>query len=63
MENMLTGKVMTALPLGYAAIAAAVTVGAAKAWDQLEVTTDEKLEEVNKTIDQFQDSISQANEK
>jgi hypothetical protein len=33
MENMLTGKVMTALPLGYAAIAAAVTVGAAKAWD------------------------------
>ena len=63
MENMLTGKVMTALPLGYAAIAAAVTVGAAKAWDQLEVTTDEKLEEVGKTIDQFQDSISQANEK
>lgn len=63
LENMLTGKVMTALPLGYAAIAAAVTVGAAKAWDQLEVTTDEKLEEVNKTIDQFQDSISQANEK
>lgn len=63
MENMLTGKVMTALPLGYAAIAAAVTVGAAKAWDQLEVTTDEKLEEVGKTIDQFQDSISQTNEK
>lgn len=63
MENMLTGKVMTALPLGYAAIAAAVTVGAAKAWDQLEVTTDEKLEEVNKTIDQFQDNISQTNEK
>ena len=63
LENMLTGKVMTALPLGYAAIAAAVTVGAAKAWDQLEVTTDEKLEEVNRTIDQFQDSISQANEK
>lgn len=63
MENMLTGKVMTALPLGYAAVAAAVTVGAAKAWDQLEVTTDEKLEEVNKTIDQFQDNISQTNEK
>lgn len=63
MENMLTGKAMTALPLGYAAVAAAVTVGAAKAWDQLEVTTDEKLEEVNKTIDQFQDSISQTNEK
>lgn len=63
LENMLTGKVMTALPLGYAAIAAAVTVGAAKAWDQLEVTTDEKLEEVNKTIDQFQDNISQTNEK
>lgn len=63
MENMLTGKVMTALPLGYAAIAAAVTVGAAKAWDQLEVTTDEKLEEVGKTIDQFQDNISQTNEK
>lgn len=63
MENMLTGKAMTALPLGYAAIAAAVTVGAAKAWDQLEVTTDEKLEEVGKTIDQFQDSISQTNEK
>lgn len=63
MENMLTGKVMTALPVGYAAIAAAVTVGAAKAWDQLEVTTDEKLEEVNKTIDQFQDNISQTNEK
>ncbi len=63
MENMLTGKAMTALPLGYAAIAAAVTVGAAKAWDQLEVTTDEKLEEVNKTIDQFQDNISQTNEK
>lgn len=63
MENMLTGKVMTALPLGYAAVAAAVTVGAAKAWDQLEVTTDEKLEEVGKTIDQFQDNISQTNEK
>lgn len=63
MENMLTGKAMTALPLGYAAIAATVTVGAAKAWDQLEVTTDEKLEEVNKTIDQFQDNISQTNEK
>lgn len=62
-QDMLTGKVMTALPLGYAAIAAAVTVGAAKAWDQLEVTTDEKLEEVNKTIDQFQDNISQTNEK
>lgn len=63
MENMLTGKAMTALPLGYAAIAAAVTVGAAKAWDQLEVTANEKLEEVNKTIDQFQDNISQTNEK
>lgn len=62
-QDMLIGKAMTALPIGYIAAAAAVTVGVTKIVNQQIVTTDEKIAEVNNSIDQLQDNISKTNEK